>query len=81
MWSSQCTCGTGWSWETSLCVSRRHYVFSLYLVRRGGGVYVAYITSWPGLDATFIQLREKNNINQRDAERLHKPIITGIVCV
>lgn len=25
---------TGWSWETSCCVSRGHDVFSLYLVRR-----------------------------------------------
>lgn len=32
-------------------------------MRRGGGVYVAYITSGPGLDATFIQLRRKNKKN------------------
>lgn len=41
-------------------------MFSLYLVRRGGGIYVAYITSWPGLDATFIQLmggKKKRNLN------------------
>lgn len=63
MWSSQCTYVTGRSWETSLCVSSRHYVFSLYLVRRGGGVYVAYITSWSRLDATFIQLRRKRKNN------------------
>lgn len=28
-------------------------------MRRGGGVYVAYITSRSGLDATFIQLMKK----------------------
>lgn len=54
------TCHAAWSWETSLCVSGRDRVFSLYLVRRGGGIYVAYITSWPGLDATFIQLMGAN---------------------
>lgn len=61
-------------------------MFSLYLMRLGGGIYVAYITSRSGFDATFVQLRgnQKRGFNKTTKNKVYvkrKGKLPGLVIV